>query len=216
MLADGAGLPDARAAIRAFWEREGSEYDQRAAHGISSEPERRLWTAALSAIPDRSRVLDIATGTGFVALLLSELGHRVTGVDASEAMLARARAKAAATTVEFVEGVTEELPFPDASFDAVTARHFIWTLLEPEKAFAEWRRVLAPDATLIADVSLNPHVAGHHYADDVAAALPFRALSDPAPVADALRAAGFERVRIDLSRNGGEYPRAMLRARTGQ
>ncbi|OBH71054.1 ubiquinone biosynthesis protein UbiE [Mycobacterium intracellulare] len=216
MLADSAGLPDAHAAIRAFWEREGSEYDQRAAHGISSEPERRLWTAALSAIPDRSRVLDIATGTGFVALLLSELGHRVTGVDASEAMLARARAKAAATTVEFVEGVTEELPFPDASFDAVTARHFIWTLLEPEKAFAEWRRVLAPDATLIADVSLNPHVAGHHYADDVAAALPFRALSDPAPVADALRSAGFERVRIDLSRNGGEYPRAMLRARTGQ
>lgn len=218
MLADSAGLPDAHAAIRAFWEREGAEYDQRAAHGISSEPERRLWTAALSAIPERSRVLDIATGTGFVALLLSELGHRVTGVDASEAMLARARAKAAATaaTVEFVEGVTEELPFPDASFDALTARHFIWTLLEPEKAFAEWRRVLAPDATLIADVSLNPHVAGHHYADDVAAALPFRALSDAAPVADALRSAGFEHVRIDLSRDGGEYPRAMLHAGTGQ
>lgn len=66
--------------------------------------------------------------------------------------------------------------------------------------------MLAPDATLIADVSLNPHVAGHHYADDVAAALPFRALSDAAPVADALRAAGFEHVRIDLSQDGGEYP----------
>lgn len=212
MRADSVGLPGAHAAIRAFWEREGSEYDQRAAHGISSEPERQRWTAALSAIPDRSRVLDIATGTGFVALLLSELGHRVTGVDASEAMLARARAKAA-PTVTFVEGVTEKLPFADASFDAVTARHFIWTLLEPEKAFAEWRRVSAPGATLIADVTLNPHVAGHHYDDDVAATLPFRALSDPAPVADALRSAGFADVQIELSRDGGEYPRAMLRAR---
>lgn len=213
MPADPAGLPVARAAIRAFWEREGSEYDQRAAHGISSEPERRLWTAALSAIPDRSRVLDIATGTGFVAFLLSELGHRVTGVDASAAMLARARAKAAAATVTFVEGVTEKLPFADASFDAVTARHFIWTLLEPEKAFAEWRRVLTPGATLIADVSLNPHVAGHHYTDEVAAALPFRELSDPAPVADALRSAGFGEVQIDLSRDGGEHARAMVCAR---
>lgn len=218
MLADSVGLPGAHAAIRAFWEREGSEYDQRAAHGISSEPERRRWRAALSSIPDGSRVLDIATGTGFVALLLSELGHRVTGVDASEAMLARARAKAAASaaTVTFVEGVTEKLPFADASFDAVTARHFIWTLLEPEQAFAEWRRVLAPGATLVADVSLNPHVAGHHYADDVAATLPFRQLSDPAPVADALRSARFADVQIELSHDGGEYPRAMLRARIAQ
>lgn len=215
MPADSAGLPGARAAIQAFWEREGSEYDQRPAHGISSEPERRLWTAALSSIPPRSRVLDIATGTGFVALLLSELGHRVTGLDASEAMLTRARAKAAASAadVTFVEGVTEKLPFADASFDAVTARHFIWTLLEPDTAFAEWRRVLAPGATLVADVSLNPHVAGHHYADDVAATLPFRELCDPAPVADALRSAGFEKVQVDVSRDGGEYPRAMLRAR---
>lgn len=209
-------LPVARTAIREFWEREGAQYDQRAAHGISSEPERRRWTDALSPIPPASRVLDVATGTGFVALLLAELGHQVTGVDASEAMLAHARAKAAdgRVAVTFVGGVTEKLPFADASFDAVTARHFIWTVLEPRRAFAEWRRVLAPRGLVIADISLNPHVAGHHYADDVAASLPFREIPDPAPVADALRSAGFDDVDVELFDDGGEYPRAVLYART--
>jgi hypothetical protein len=65
---------------------------------------------------------------------------------------------------------------------------------------------------VIADISLNPHVAGHHYAEDVAARLPFREILDPAPVVDALRSAGFEEVEVELSDDGGEYPRAVLRA----
>lgn len=97
----------------------------------------------------------------------------------------------------------------------MTARHFIWTVLEPERAFAEWRRVLAPGGLLIADISLNPHVAGHHYAEDVAASLPFREIPDPAPVVDALRSAGFDGVDVEVSDDGGEYPRAVLRARAG-
>jgi ubiquinone/menaquinone biosynthesis C-methylase UbiE len=207
----------ARAAISAFWEQEGSEYDARPGHGIFSESERRLWTAALGAIPASSRVLDIGTGTGFVALLLAELGHQVTGVDASEAMLAHARAKAAEHGVDITleKGVTEQLPFDDSCFDAVTARHFIWTLLEPERAFAEWRRVLIPGGMLVADCSLNPRVAAHHYTDEVAAALPFRGLTDPSPVAHALRSAGFTQVEVDVSSASGEYRRAMLCARAG-
>jgi ubiquinone/menaquinone biosynthesis C-methylase UbiE len=203
--------------MRAFWEQQGSEYDHRAAHGIFSEAERRLWMTALGAIPPSSRVLDIGTGTGFVALLLAELGHHVTGVDASETMLANARVKAAkrGLAITFVEGVTERLPFADASFDAVTARHFIWTLLEPNEAFAEWRRVLTPSGTLVADCSLDPQVAAHHYTDDVAAALPFRGVVDPTPVDHALRSAGFGEVDVDLSSDIGEYRRAMLRARAG-
>lgn len=207
----------ARAAISAFWEQEGSEYDARTVHGIFSESERRLWTAALGAIPASSRVLDIGTGTGFVALLLAELGHQVVGVDASEAMLAHARAKAAehGGDITLEKGVTEQLPFDDACFDAITARHFIWTLLEPERAFSEWRRVLIPGGTLVADCSLNPHVATRHYTDDVAAALPFRGLTDPSPVAQALRSAGFTEVEVDVSSASDEYRRAMLCARTG-
>lgn len=212
---DSEGLLAAHSAIRAFWEQEGARYDHKDAHGIFSEDEHRRWTTALGAIPPSSQVLDIATGTGFVALLLAAQGHRVTGFDASPAMLANARAKAAerGLQITFVEGVTERLPFPSASFDAVTARHFIWTLLEPEKAFAEWHRVLAPGGTLIADCSLNTRVALHHYSDDVAAALPFSAIDDPAPVADALRAVGFSAVDVEIVSGDEQRRRAVLRAK---
>lgn len=93
------------------------------------------------------------------------------------------------------------------------ARHFIWTLLEPEKAFAEWHRVLAPGGTLIADCSLNTRVALHHYSDDVAAALPFSAIDDPAPVADALRAVGFSAVDVEIVSGDEQRRRAVLRAK---
>lgn len=215
MTSESRSLSVAHEAIGAFWEREGSEYDGRAGHGILSEAERELWQMALSALTPRSRVLDIATGTGFVALLLAELGHRVTGVDASEAMLAEARAKAGdfGSGIVFEQGVTERLPFADAGFDAVTARHFVWTVLEPQRAFAEWRRVLVAGGTLVTDCTLDPQVAGHHYSDDVAAALPFGDLTEPSPVADALGAAGFTDIEVSLAGDG--HRRAMLRARAG-
>ncbi|OBA63060.1 ubiquinone biosynthesis protein UbiE [Mycobacterium sp. 1100029.7] len=210
-----ASLETAHSEIRAFWEEEGSRYDQKDAHGIFSETEHRLWTTALGVLASSSRVLDIATGTGFVAVLLAELGHQVTGFDASQAMLANARTKAErrGLDITFVEGVTEQLPFPDASFDAVTARHFIWTLVEPDKAFAQWRRVLTPSGTLVADCSLNTQVAAHHYSDDVAAALPFSAVGDPTLVADALRAAGFREVAVEIHGDDEQRRRAVLRAK---
>jgi ubiquinone/menaquinone biosynthesis C-methylase UbiE len=211
-----ANLAAARAAIDAFWDREGSEYDDRAGHGIFDDAEGALWKTALAAIPAGSRVLDIGTGTGFVAFLLAELGHRVTGVDASEAMLAKARGKAAecGLDIPFEQGATERLPFAEASFDAVTARHFTWTLLQPERAFAEWRRVLTSGATLVADCSLDPQVAGHHYSDDVAAALPFRGITEPSPVVSVLESAGFTDVDVQFS-GGGEHRRVILHARAG-
>ncbi|MGH3523612.1 MAG: class I SAM-dependent methyltransferase [Mycobacterium sp.] len=217
MASANESLASAHAAMRAFWEEEGSQYEGTAAHGIFSDAERRLWRTALGAIPLASRVLDVGTGTGFVAQLLAELGHSVTAVDASQAMLAIARTKAREHSVDitFKQAVTERLPFDDAAFDAVTARHFIWTLLEPERAFAEWRRVLTPGGILVADCSLDPQVAAHHYTDEVIAALPFRGITDPTPVADALRSAGFAEVDVEATR-GGEYPRAMLRAHAGR
>lgn len=93
------------------------------------------------------RVLDVGTGTGFIALLLAELGHEVIGVDISEEMLRIAREKARKLNIENVEfhlADAEELPFPDNTFDAVVARHVIWALPNPEKAYSEWKRVLRP------------------------------------------------------------------------
>jgi SAM-dependent methyltransferase len=76
--------------------------------------------AALEPAPGE-RWLDVATGTGEVALRAARAGARVCGLDMTRAMLARARAKADATglEVELVLGDAEALPFEDSSFDVV-------------------------------------------------------------------------------------------------
>ena len=68
------------------------------------------------------RVLDVGTGVGLLALLYAELGHEVTGLDFSRAMLeqAQGRAERHGAAVEFVHGDAEDLPFEDGSFDVVT------------------------------------------------------------------------------------------------
>jgi ubiquinone/menaquinone biosynthesis C-methylase UbiE len=69
------------------------------------------------------RVLDLATGTGAVALLAARAGAEVTGLDLAEPMIAKARAAAAQAglDVRFDLGNVEHLPYDDASFDVVTS-----------------------------------------------------------------------------------------------
>jgi ubiquinone/menaquinone biosynthesis C-methylase UbiE len=96
-------------------------------------------------------VLDVGCGTGFLALLLAELGHRVTGADAADEMLALAEEKAAQAglAVDLQRADAEQLPFDDDSFDLVVERHVIWTLPEPRVALSEWSRVLRPGGHLV-------------------------------------------------------------------
>jgi ubiquinone/menaquinone biosynthesis C-methylase UbiE len=101
-----------------------------------------------------ARVLDIATGTGVVALYAAQIvgqGGRVVGIDLSPEMLARASEKAAAAglnQVTFQQGDAEHLDFPDASFDAVLCSSSLFFMPDMTVALREWRRVLAPGGTV--------------------------------------------------------------------
>ena len=88
------------------------------------------------------RVLDVATGPGYVAGRAAERGADSVGLDFSETMLAFARSRS--SNVEFVRGDATELPFPDDSFDAVTCAFLLLHLARPEAAVAEAARVLVP------------------------------------------------------------------------
>ena len=91
------------------------------------------------------RVLDVATGSGNTALAAARRSCAVTGVDYIPALLERGRERAAAERLEvrFREGDAEELPFPDASFDAVLSTVGVMFAPDQERAASELLRVCA-------------------------------------------------------------------------
>jgi SAM-dependent methyltransferase len=92
------------------------------------------------------RVLDVATGTGNAALVAARAGARTTGVDSAPRLieLARQRAASAGLDASFVVGDLHGLPFAPESFDCVISVFGIIFATDPERAAAEFMRVLAP------------------------------------------------------------------------
>jgi SAM-dependent methyltransferase len=86
-----------------------------------------------------------------MALLAAELGHEVTGVDLSEEMLGRARAKAtsAGRGVAWRVADAGALPPDLVGFDVVLARHVLWTLPRPDRALASWRDAARPGGLIV-------------------------------------------------------------------
>ncbi len=144
---------NAKEIIKDEWNRLARDFDDKAGHGIRTKEEEEEWIKLLTAAigKNRLKILDVGCGTGVITLLLAKMGHYVTGVDISERMLERARdkAKSIAVTVKFELGDAEDLPFKDEVFDVVINRHLLWTMLNPEKAVIEWRRVLKPGGKVI-------------------------------------------------------------------
>jgi demethylmenaquinone methyltransferase/2-methoxy-6-polyprenyl-1,4-benzoquinol methylase len=104
---------------------------------------RRL-TAEIVAPGDR--VLDGCCGTGDLAVAASRRGGIVTGLDFSERMLERARAKA--PELEWVQGDLLELPFDDEAFDAATVGFGVRNVADLDAGLRELRRVLRPGGRL--------------------------------------------------------------------
>ncbi|HEY2651277.1 MAG TPA: ubiquinone/menaquinone biosynthesis methyltransferase [Solirubrobacteraceae bacterium] len=109
---------------------------------------RRALVQAVDPRPGQ-RVLDVATGTGMVALALARRGCAVVGLDQSPQMLAAARAKlqdapAFADQVSFVQGEAERLPFASGSFDALTFTYLLRYVDDRAVTLAELARVVRP------------------------------------------------------------------------
>jgi 2-polyprenyl-3-methyl-5-hydroxy-6-metoxy-1,4-benzoquinol methylase len=88
-------------------------------------------------------VLDVGTGTGRAALQMAERGARVTGVDASESMLAVARHRAADTSLDvtFLAGDAHALAFADREFDVVISLRVLMHTPDWRQSLAELCRV---------------------------------------------------------------------------
>ncbi|MGQ3413917.1 class I SAM-dependent methyltransferase [Natrinema sp. LN54] len=144
-----------KAVVRRYWNGCSDSYDADGISGIDTAEQREAWLSVLRTWlgdSDRSkRALDLGCGTGTLSVLLAALGHDVTGVDLSPAMLERARSKARERdlSIDFRTGDAESLQVPDSAYDVVTARHLIWTLPNPASALREWRRVVRPGGRIL-------------------------------------------------------------------
>ncbi|WP_426956220.1 ArsR/SmtB family transcription factor [Muricoccus radiodurans] len=146
-----------RAASDAF-RSAGADWDEMRALGL---PAAAIEAAVLAALPAHiGRLLDIGAGTGQLLELVADRCDAALGVDASRDMLTLARGRLAerglAPRCAVRQADMYRLPFPDASFDAVTLQMVLHYAEDPAAALTEAARVLTPDGTLLV-ADLSPH-----------------------------------------------------------
>lgn len=115
-----------------------------------------LWRKQVVRRLPRGAILDLACGTGELALAIAEKeGVQVTGLDLSEGMLEVARRRTDGHGITLIHGDAQQLPLPEASFDATTIAFGIRNVPDVPAALAEMHRVLRPGGqALILEFSL--------------------------------------------------------------
>ena len=144
---------------KSFWDRWAWFYD------LAEWSNRKAYAGAAvraaELVPAGARVLDCAAGTGTFSLAAAKRAGSVLCTDQSEAMLDRARKKAAKLGLDNVSFSARDitaLPDPDGAFDAVIAANVLHLLSQPEIAVRELWRVTAPGGRLILPTFLQGKV----------------------------------------------------------
>jgi SAM-dependent methyltransferase len=194
--------------INAFWNQRGLAV-QTGGTVQQREREHQVWLESLRGLlpPPPADVIDVGTGLGFLALLIAELGHRVTGYDLSQARLDGAEQLAAgvANPPIFSLGDAIAPPAPASSVDVVANRNVLWTLLDPELAFRNWYALLRPGGRVLAvhgvprdeDPRRGTALFEEHYTDEVLDRLPhLRRLPTLEPAAQWARDTGYLDVEV--------------------
>jgi demethylmenaquinone methyltransferase/2-methoxy-6-polyprenyl-1,4-benzoquinol methylase len=139
-------LPDAQ--VKAMFDRVARVYDRM--NSVMTAGMHHRWrerAADLARVGPGSTALDVATGTGDLAIELARRGAEVTGSDFAPAMLELARAKAPGLTFE--EGDALALEYPHASFDAVTVGFGARNFADLDRGLAEMTRVAKPGGRVV-------------------------------------------------------------------
>lgn len=141
---------------RAYWSQRAGEYA--ALHDVSRHEAlhdglRALLRDLMPYVEGRPpRALDAGCGSGFMSLILAELGCEVTAVDFSEDMLAEAArnaARADAANIEFQQADVQLLAFDEGAFDFAVSRNVLWVLPDAAAAYACMLRSLRPGGVLV-------------------------------------------------------------------
>lgn len=139
-------LPEGQ--VRAMFDRIAGVYD--VMNSVMTAGLHHRWrrrAVDLAAVGPGSRVLDVATGTGDLAIEAAARGAEVVGTDFSEAMLERARAKAPG--IAFEQGDALALRYPDGAFDAATVGFGARNFADLDQGLREMARVVRPGGRVV-------------------------------------------------------------------
>jgi demethylmenaquinone methyltransferase / 2-methoxy-6-polyprenyl-1,4-benzoquinol methylase len=139
-------LPDTQ--VRAMFDRIARVYDLM--NSVMTAGMHHRWRARaadLARVGPGSRALDVATGTGDLAIELAGRGAEVTGLDFSEPMLELARGKAPG--LDWVQGDALELPYDDGEFDAATVGFGARNFSDLDRGLREMARVTRPGGRVV-------------------------------------------------------------------
>ena len=143
-IATTTATPELKAQLKTTWM--AGEYDH---FSRFMEQDARVFYEQLD-IPAGSQFLDVACGSGQLALWAARDGVNVTGVDIAPNLVERAQSRADAEGLKarFLEGDAEDLPFEDASFDVVTSVIGAMFAPRPDLVARELLRVCSPGGTI--------------------------------------------------------------------
>lgn len=139
--------------VENYWSKRAQDFNTVRRNELENEISNRWLEVFHHYLPANKtlNILDIGTGTGYFAILLSREGHSVTGIDLTEAMIEEARitAKDYHVSPTFIQMDAQSTSFNDNTFDVIVTRNLTWTLPDPQAAYKEWYRILKKGGLLL-------------------------------------------------------------------
>lgn len=137
--------------ISNYWTKRSYDYDKHLGHMFHSNDEKEIWKSFLkNAIGNEKKlILDVGCGTGFLSILLKELGHDVIGIDISKGMLNIAKKNSNYLKIPFLLGDSNTVNFLPETFDIIISRHLLWTLQNPKETISTWKKTLVKGGSII-------------------------------------------------------------------
>lgn len=148
-------MEELQTAIKNYWAYRSISYGKQHMEELQATNKKNwkkyILKQLISANKPTKKILEVGTGPGFIAILLSEEGYDVTAVDISEEMLLQAKKNAGLhnNKIKWKIMDAESLSISDNTFDAVITRNLTWNLEHPDKFYKECYRVLKNNGLFI-------------------------------------------------------------------